>query len=136
MRLVIPIQEVQEFLANYYHIDIELKNIATDKIQASYFKSVVLILKQINDDEIMFNYEAGCLVNFFAKIAHLFLAQKLKNIPIEWNSKNKSVTVKLRMIPQINEFQKFVEISKLHFTDDNILLLMFARDKNSTTELK
>lgn len=130
MRLEIPILEVQDFINSYYQINIELKNIAADKIQATYFESVVLILKEIKEDEILFNYDSDGLVNILAKITHFFVERKLENIPIEWNSKTKAVAVKLRKIPELNEFLKFVEISKVHITDDNILILMFARVKN------
>jgi len=130
MRLEIPILEVQDFINSYYQINIELKNIATDKIQATYIESVVFILKEINEDEILFNYDSDGLVNILAKITHFFVERKLENIPIEWNSKTKAVAVKLRKIPELNEFLKFVEISKVHITDDNILILMFARVKN------
>lgn len=130
MRLEIPILEVQDFINSYYQINIELKNIATDKIQATYIESVVFILKEIKEDEILFNYDSDGLVNILAKIIHFFVERKLENIPIEWNSKTKAVAVKLRKIPELNEFLKFVEISKVHITDDNILILMFARVKN------
>jgi len=130
MRLEIPIYEVQEFINNYYQINIELENIAADKIQATYLESVVLILKEINEYEILFSYDSDGLVNILAKIIHFFVDRKLEDFPIEWNSETKVVAVKLRKIPELNEFLKYVEISKVHFTGDNILLLMFAREKN------
>jgi len=133
MRLEIPIQEVQEFLSNYYQLDIDLKNIATDKIQATYIDSLVLILKGFNKDEILFNYESDGLVNLAAKITHYFLERKLEEFPIEWNPGTREIIIKLRSIPALNEFQRHIEISKLHFTEDKILLLMFARDKNKIT---
>lgn len=132
MRIEIPIYEVQQFLNNYYNINIELKNIATDQIQATYFESVVLILKEINEDEILFNYDSDGLVNILAKITHFFVERKLENIPIEWNTTTKAVAVNLRKIPELNEFLKFVVISKVHFTDDNIIILMFAREKQNS----
>ena len=130
MRLEIPIYEVQEFINNYYQINIELENIAADKIQATYLESVVLILKEINEYEILFSYDSDGLVNILAKIIHFFVDRKLEDFPIEWNSETKVVAVKLRKIPELNEFLKYAEISKVHFTGDNILLLMFAREKN------
>jgi len=130
MRIEIPLYEVQEFLSNYYQIKIELKNIATDKIQATYFESVVLILKEVEEDEILLNYESDGLVNIMAKNTHFFLERKLEDFPVEWNSSTKEIAIKLRKIPQLNEFLKFVQISKVHFTDDNILILLFAREKN------
>ena len=37
MKIEIPITEVQEFLSNYYNIDVGLKNIGEDKIETNIF---------------------------------------------------------------------------------------------------
>jgi hypothetical protein len=42
MRIEIPISEVQQFLSNQYQINIDLKNIEENKIEARYIDSVVL----------------------------------------------------------------------------------------------
>src|ERR1035437_8583442 len=129
MRLEIPLKEVQEFLSNYYNINVGLKNIEENKIKATYFDSIVLIIKEVKDDEVLFYYEVDGLVDLIAKVAHFFLEKKLDNIPIEWDSKTREVTIDLKKIQELSEFLKFVYISELHFVNDNILLILYARDK-------
>ena len=58
MKLEIPIKEFQEFINSYYHINIDLKNIETNKIKVSFFESVILIMKDVKNDEFIFDYEA------------------------------------------------------------------------------
>ena len=129
MRLEIPLKEVQEFLSNYYNINVVLKNIEENKIKATYFDSIVLIIKEVKEDEVLFYYEVDGLVDLIAKVAHFFLEKKLDNIPIEWDSKTREVTIYFKKIQELSNFLKFVYISELHFVNDNILLVLYARDK-------
>ena len=129
MRLEIPLKEVQEFLNNYYNIDIGLKNIEENKIEANYFVPLVLTIKEVKEDIVVFQYEVNGFVNLLAKGAHFLLGKKPDNVPIEWNSKTKEVTIDLKKIQELRNFLKFVYISELHFVNDNILLVLYARDK-------
>ncbi|MCK9399747.1 MAG: hypothetical protein M0Q51_07085 [Bacteroidales bacterium] len=129
MRLEIPIKEIQEFLSDYYHIDIGLKNIEENKIKATYIDSVVLIIKEVKEDVVFINYEVDGLAVIAAKVAHFFLEKKLDNIPVEWDAKTKEVTIDLKKIPELIELLKFVYISELHFVNDNILFEFYVRDK-------
>jgi hypothetical protein len=128
MRLEIPITEVQQFLSNQYKIDIELKNIEKNKIEAKYIDSVVLIIKEIKKEVVLIHYEADGLANLVTKVAHFFLDKKLDNTPIEWDSKNKEVIIDLNKIPELKSFFKFMHISEIHFIKDAIVLEMFVRD--------
>ena len=129
MRLEIPLKEVQEFLNNYYNINVVLKNIEENKIKATYFDSIVLIIKEVKEDEVLFYYEVDGLVDLIAKVAHFFLKKKLDNIPIEWDSKTREVTIYFKKIQELSNFLKFVYISELHFVNYNILLVLYERDK-------
>jgi len=129
MRLEIPIKEVQEFLRNYYNIKVGLKNIEENKIKATYIVSVVLILKEVREDEVLIYYEAVGMVNLIAKAAHFFLKKKLENMPIKWDTRKREVTIDLKRIQEISVFLKFLYISELHFVNENILFVLYARDK-------
>jgi uncharacterized protein YijF (DUF1287 family) len=129
MRLEIPIKEVQEFLRNYYNIKVSLKNIEENKIKATYIDSVVLILKEVREDVVLIYYEADRLVNLIAKAAHFFLKKKLENMPIKWDTRKREVTIDLKRIQEISAFLKFLYVSELHFVNENILFVLYARDK-------
>ena len=77
MRLEIPLSEVQQFLSNQYQIDIDLKNIEENKIEATYIDSVVLIINEVKKDVVLFHYEVDGLASILTKVAHLFLEKKL-----------------------------------------------------------
>lgn len=129
MRLEIPIKEVQDLLRDHYKINITLKNIEENKIKATYFDSVVLIIKEVKEDIFFIDYEVDGLAVIAAKVAHFFLKKKLDNIPVEWDAKTKAVTIDLKKIPALSELLKFVYVSELHFVNDNILFVFYARDK-------
>lgn len=128
MKLEIPITEVRQFLSNQYQVDIELKNIEKNKIEAKYIDSVVLIKKEIKNEVILIHYEADGLANLVTKVAHFFLDKKLDNTPIEWDSKNKEVIIDLNKIPELKDFFKFMHISEIHFVKDTIVLEIYVRD--------
>ena len=129
MRLEIPLPEVQQFLIAKYHINIDLKNIEENKVEATYIDSVVLIIDEVIDDVFFLHYEVDGLATIIAKIAHFFLEKKLDNTPIEWDSKNKELKIDLNKITELDTFLKFVTISEIHFINDNIVLRMHAREK-------
>ena len=129
MRLEIPLSEVQQFLSNQYQIDIDLKNIEENKIEAKYVDSVVLIIKEVKEDVVLFHYEVDRLASILTKIAHFFLEKKLDKTPIEWDSKNEELKIDLNKITELNVFLKFVSISEIHFVKDTIVLEMYARGK-------
>jgi len=129
MQLIIPLTEVHQFLSNKYHINIDLKNIEENKVEATYIDSVVLIINEVSDNIFLFRYEVDGLATIVAKIAHFFLEKKLDNTPIEWDSKNKELKIDLNKITELNAFLKFMTISEINFINDNIILRMYARDK-------
>lgn len=127
MRIEIPLSEVQQFLCNQFHIDIDLKNIRVNKIEATYIDSVVLVIDEVKDDVVSLHYEVDGLATIVTKVAHFFLEKKLDNTPVEWDSKNEEVTIDLNKIPELNGFFKFVTISKIHFIKDAIVLELYER---------
>jgi hypothetical protein len=129
MWLEIPLSEVQQFLSNQYQIDIDLKNIEEDKIEATYIDSVVLIINEVKEDVVLCHYEADGLASIVTKVAHFFLEKKLDKTPIEWDSKNEELKIDLNKITELNTFLKFICISEIHFIKDKIVLQMYARDK-------
>jgi len=56
MRIEILLSEVQQFLSDQYRINIVLKNIEDNKIEAKYIDSVVLIIKEVKDNVVLFYY--------------------------------------------------------------------------------
>ena len=129
MRLEIPISEVQQYLSNQYQINIDLKNIEENKIEARYIDSVVLIINEVKDDVVLIHYEVDGLASIVNKIAHFFLVKKLDNTFIEWDSKNKELKIDLKKIRELNAFLKLVCISEIQFIRDAIVLEMYARGK-------
>jgi len=129
MRLEIPLSEVQQFLSTQYQIDIDIKNIEEDKIEATYIDSVVLIIDEVKEDVFFFHYEVDGLATIVTKIAHFFLEKKLDKTPIEWDSKKEELKIDLNKITELNAFLKFVSISEIHFIKDTIVLEMYARVK-------
>jgi hypothetical protein len=129
MQLEIPLSEVQQFLSNQFHIDIKLKNIEENKIEATYIDSIVLIIIEVKENVVLFSYEVDGLATIVTKIAHLFLKKKLDKTPIEWDSKNKELKIDLNKFTELNTFLKFVSISEINFIKDSIVLEMYARGK-------
>ena len=129
MKLLIPIIEVQQFLSNHFQIEIDIKNIEVNKIEATYIDSVVLILKEVKENVISLRYEADGLAHLVTKAAHFFLNKKLADTPIEWDSKNEEVTIDLNKIQELTEFLKFVDVSELQIKNDIIAVVLYVRDK-------
>jgi len=124
MKIEIPITEVQEFLSNYYNINVALKNIGEDKIEANYLVSLILTIKEVRKDEVTFQYEVNGLVDLLAKGAHCLLGKKMDDSPIEWDSKTSEVVVDLKKVQALSDFLKVCFISELHFVNENIVLLL------------
>jgi hypothetical protein len=129
MRLEIPLPEVKQILSNQFNIDIELKNIEKNKIEATYIDSVVLIIDEVKEDVASFHYEVDGLATIVTKIAHLFLEKKLDKTPIEWDSKNRELKIDFNKFTELDTFLEFVTISEIHFIKDTIVLEMYSRGK-------
>jgi len=130
MKLELPFKEVQKFLSNTHHINIGLKNIEEDKIKINYCISLVLTIKEVKADEVIFRYEANALENIFLKSARFLLKKKLKNIPLEWGFRTKEITIDLKKVKELSEFLKVSFISELCFVNDTILLEVNLKSEN------
>jgi len=129
MRLEIPLSEVQQYLSNQYHIDIDLKNIEENKIEATYIDSVVLIMDEVKENVVSLHYEVDGLATIVTKVAHLFLGKKLDKTPIEWDSKKRELKIDLKKFTELDTFLEFVSIAGLKFIKDTIVLEMYVRGK-------
>lgn len=129
MKLEIPLSEVQQFISNQYKINVDLKNIEINKIEATYIDSVVLVKDEVKDNLISFHYEVDGLATFVTKIAHLFLGKKLENTPIDWDSKKRELKIDLKKFTELDSFLEFVSISELLFIKDAIVLKLAVRGK-------
>lgn len=125
MRLEIPIKEFQEFINRHYHINIDLKNIETNKIKITYIDSVVLIVKEVKKDELIFDYETDGLVDLIAKVVHFFMKKKLASLPLKWDSGKREITIELKKIKGLTELLKVLYIHEFQFVNDNILLVLY-----------
>jgi len=121
MKIEIPITEVQDFLSNSYNINVGLKNIGVDKIEANYLVSLILTIKKVRNDEVIFQYEVNRFVDLLAKGAHFLLRKKIDDTPIEWNFKTSEVVVDLKKIQAFSELLKVYFISELHFVNNDII---------------
>ena len=124
MKIEIPITEVQDFLSNSYNINVGLKNIGEDRIEANYLVSLILTIKEVRKDEVVFQYEVNSIVDLLAKGAHFLLGKKLDDAPIEWDSKTSEVVVDLKKVQAFSDFLKVYFISELHFVNENIVLIL------------
>jgi len=123
MKIEIPITEVQDLLRNSYHINVGIKNIGADIIEANYLVSSILTIKEVRKDEIVFHYKVNSLVDLLARGAHFLLGKKINDTPIEWDSKISEVVVDLKKIQALSDFLKVYSISELHFVNENIVLI-------------
>ena len=113
MKIEIPITEVQEFLSNSYNIKVDLKNIGEDKIEANYLVSLILTIKEVRKDEVIFLYDVSDFVDLLAKGAHFLLGKKIDDTPIEWDSKISEVVFDLKKVQALSDFLKVFYISDL-----------------------
>lgn len=126
MKLEISLAEVQQFKRSQFEIDVDLKNIEENKIEATYIDSVVLIIDEVKENVSQFHYEADGLAKAVTTIAHFFLEKKLDKTPIEWDSKNRTLEIDLNKIPELSKFLTFVSISELSFTNETVVLEMLV----------
>ena len=124
MKIEIPITEVQDFLSNSYNINVGLKNIGEDRIEANYLVSLILTIKEVRKDEVVFQYEVNSIVDLLAKGAHFLLGKKLDDAPIEWDSKTSEVVVDLKKVQAFSDFLKVYFISEICFVNDDIVLIL------------
>jgi len=129
MRLEISIIEVKEVIQNYYHLHVGIKNVGEDKIKLSYYGSIILSLKEIKEEEVVFSYEINGFVQLMAKGVHYFLKEKVEFDPLEWNTDAKEVTFDLKKIKELKEVINFLYISEIHFSDEIILLELSVKTK-------
>jgi hypothetical protein len=130
MRLEISINEVKEVIQNYYHLHVGIINVGEDKIKLSYYGSIILLLKEINEEEVVFSYEINGFVKLMAKGIHYFLKKKVEFFPLEWNTDAKEVTFDLKKIKELQGVIKFLYISEIHFVDEIILLELSVKNKD------
>jgi len=124
MKIEIPITEVQDFLSNSYNINVSIKNIGEDRIEANYLVFLILTIMEVRKDEVVFQYEVNGFVDLLAKGAHFFLGKKNDDTPIEWNSKTSEVVVDLKKIQAFSDLLKVYFISELHFVNNDIVLIL------------
>ena len=124
MKIEIPITEVQEFLSNYYNINVGLKNIGKDTIEANYLVSLILTIKEVRKDKVVFQYELNSIVDLLAKGAHFLLRKKIDDAPIEWDTKTSEVVVDLKKVQALSDFLKVYFISEIHFVNEDIVLML------------
>ena len=124
MKIEIPLTEVQEFLSNSYNINVGLKNIGEDKLEANYLVSLVLTINEVRKDEVVFQYETNGFVDLLAKGAHFLLRKKIDDTPIEWNSKTSELVVDFKKIQAISNLLKVYFISELHFVNNDIVFTL------------
>ena len=129
MRLEISLIEVKEVIQNYYHLHVGIINVGKDKIKLSYYGSIVLSLKEIKAEEVVFSYQVNGFVELMAKGIHYFLKKKVEFDALEWNTDAKEVTFDLEKIKELREFIKFLYISEIHFGDEIILLELSVKNK-------
>ena len=121
--------EVKEVIQNYYHLHIGIKNVGEDKIKLSYYGSIILSLKEIKAEEVVFSYEVNGFVELMAKGIHYFLKKKVEFDALDWNTDAYEVTFDLRRIKELREVINFLYISEIHFGDEIILLELSVKDK-------
>jgi len=130
MRLEISVIEVMEVIQNYYHLHVGIKNVGEDKIKLSYYGSIILSLKEIKEEEVVFSYEVNGFVKLMAMGVHYFLKKKVEFDALEWNTSTKEVTFDLKKIKEMREVIKFLYISEIHFLDEIILLELSVKNKD------
>jgi len=127
MKFEISLIEVQEFLASCYDKKVGLKYIKEDTIEVNYFASIVLKIKEVRDNQVVFQYQVNGLVELLAKI---ILGKKLDDSPIEWDSKNDKVIFYLNKVDALSHFLMTNSISTVSFVNENIVLILQANTKD------
>jgi hypothetical protein len=127
MKFEISLIEVQEFLVSCYDKKVGLKYIKEDTIEVNYFATIVLTIKEVIDNQVVFQYQVNGLVELLAKI---IVGNKLADSPIEWDSKNNEVIFYLNKVDALSHFLMTNSISTVSFLNENIVLVLDAKSKN------
>ena len=129
MRLDITLTEVHYYLRNHFQLDIGLRNIEINKVKVTKIESVVLSIKEVKGEVMLFQYEVDWIAGLMVHVAHYFLRKKLSGIPVEWDSTRKEIKIDLNKIPELSVLLKVVQVTELRFEDDAIVLIFNAKDK-------
>ena len=128
MRLEIPIKEVLNFLSDQYRVDIGLKVMSDGTLEVNYIDSVVISIHDIKENVLFIHYELDGLAIILTGIVRLFMKKNLAALSIKWDPKAKEIIVDLNKIPKMDGFLKFAYVSEVHFVNDSILLIFYARN--------
>jgi hypothetical protein len=128
MKFEISLIEVQEFLASCYDKKIGLKYIKEDTIEVNYYASILLTIKEVKADEIVFQYQMNGLVEL---LAEFLIGKKLDDSPIEWDSKSDEVIFYLSKVEALSNFLITFSIISVSFVDENLVLVLQAKSKNT-----
>lgn len=134
MKLEIPLKEIQDFIRDHFQSDVGLMYIEKDKIQAKYYVTIDLIIKEVRINEVYLSYEVSGLAGLISNLASGILKKKLEKIPIEWYPKTREIHIDLKKIHELNEILKFIYISDIQFLNDNILLVLHPRKNDLEVE--
>jgi hypothetical protein len=124
MKFEISLIEVQEFLSSYYNKKVGLKYIKEDTIEVNYYASIVLTIKVVKADEIVFQYKVNGMVELLAKF---IMGKKLDDSPIEWDSKTDEVIIHLNKIKALSNVLTTFSILSVSFVNDNIVIVFHAK---------
>jgi len=122
MKLEVPFKDIHFFISNNYHIAVGIKNITKDKIKVTYFISLILTIKKVTANEVVFQYDSNVVVNVVVKFIHFLMRKKLEHLPLVWNSQTREVIIDLKKIKELDEFLTYSSISELSFIHETILL--------------
>jgi len=129
MKFEVSFLEIMDFISNTYNIRVGIKNFAFDKIKVNYIISMVLTVKEVKPDEVIFQYDSNNLYNLLIKGVHFFIKKKLDNIPIVWNIESRELVIDLKKIKNLELFLRLSSISELHFKNDALVLVVLMKTK-------
>ena len=124
MKFEISLTEVQDFLTSCYNKKVGLKYLEKDKIEVDYFATIVLTIKEVRDNIIVFHYHVNGLVELLAKF---LVGKKLDDSPVEWDSKADEVTFYMNRVEALSHFLMTFSISSASFVNENIVLVLNAK---------
>jgi uncharacterized protein YijF (DUF1287 family) len=129
MKFEVSFLEIMDFISNSYNIRVRIKNFAFDKIKVNYIISMVLTVKEVKPDEVIFQYDSNNLYNLLIKGVHFFIKKKLNNVPILWNIESRELVIDLKKIKNLELFLRLSSISELHFKNDALVLVVLMKAK-------
>lgn len=130
MKLEISLTEVQEFLASSFDKKVGLKYIKEDTIEIDYYASIVLKIKEVKADEIVFQYQANGLVDLLALGAKIFIGKKLEDLPVEWDAKTDEIFFYLYKVEALSNFLMTFNIFSVSIVNEVVVLELHAKSKN------